>query len=166
MSADMVIVLSGLVVLGALLVNLNLRSRWPSSVKIGAIVITTVFYFIAYAAIQRIQGWPSRQVLPQQFRYIASYVIEPNQQHHIDGAIYLWVLDPDAETSEPRAYALDYDAGLHGQLVKADERKAKGKPQLGERVADKAGSGEGRNMTGMRFFDAPQLKLPQKDKKK
>lgn len=139
--------------LGVLLLGLLLRSRWPSTVKLGAVVLTSMFYVASYFSLHSLTGWPSNRLPPSRFQLIAAAVHEPD-------AIYLWVRTLDDPDAKPRSHVLAYDRRLHEDVRQARNRLRAGQPQMGERGPQSgAGSAAG---SDLRFTDLPRRYLPPK----
>jgi len=56
------------VVVSALLLSLNLASRWHWGVKAAAIAVTSLFFGVSYASIAGLIGWPSEARVPERFQ--------------------------------------------------------------------------------------------------
>lgn len=125
-----------------LLVLLVLGGRLSWLVKAGLILLTSGFYVVAYLALQALWGWPADQAPPARFRFVAAEVREPDGSIGYRGEIFLWAAPLDDPAAPPRAYRMAYQAALHEELVKARERAAAGRPQMGERRGGMAGPGQ------------------------
>ena len=102
----------GYAAIAALLLHLSIASTWSVRVKVAAIVLVTGFYGVTYAGLRQLEGWPTREPAPAEFRLHWVTVEEPDKQSGADGAIYLWLRALDAAgrpNGEPRAHALSYD---------------------------------------------------------
>ena len=124
------------VAIAALLLSLNLASRWTWWVKAGAIVATTGFFFVSYASIVSFFGWPSDAELPEDFQVHWAQVVEPDKFTGADGAIYLWVEALDERNipaGVPRAYELAYSEDLARRIRGVQESIQEGRDQAGRR---------------------------------
>lgn len=158
------------VALAALVVGLGIFSRWPFWVKLVAVAGVCGLYFLTYASLKGLLGWPTRAELPERFMLLASYVSEPDKTSGAPGSIQIWAasLEDHRPADAPRAYLLDYDAELHGQLDEANKRMRQGIIQLGRRqdavTPGKSGdqSRFARNPYRIVIFDLPDPELPEK----
>jgi hypothetical protein len=145
-----------------LLLNMNLRSTWPWTVKLAATVVTSALLVVVYLAMLALLGWPTSEPLPGRFELIAADVQEPIKGRDDKGAIYLWAKAAEDPGSEPRAYRLPYSKKLHGQVVSALDSSRKGTRQLGT-VTGRSGSGPGEQRgVNIRFDDFRGRGLPPK----
>ena len=123
------------IALAALLLNLNLYSRWPAWVKISAIVVVSALYYITYISLQNFLGWPTKTELPDQFIMLSARVDEPNKQKSDDGAVYLWLLPLNNEGiaySSPRSYKVPYSPMLHQEINRAQKQLRREIVQIGK----------------------------------
>ncbi len=125
--------LLGYVLLAVLLLSLNLRAQWHWSVKAGAVVLTTAFYFVSWWGLRESEGWPARADPLAEFELLAYDVQQPDKRRDSPGAIYLWVRPPHAVEGTPRAHRLAYSEALHQAVLEAGERLSRGRRQRGER---------------------------------
>jgi hypothetical protein len=158
------------VALAAFVIGLSIFSRWPYWVKLISVAGVCGLYFLTYASFKGLLGWPTRAELPAHFMLLASYVSEPDKAGGSAGSIQIWAasLAGNRPAEAPRAYHLDYDAELHGQLEEADKRMRQGIIQLG-RKQDAATAGDSgdpsrfaRNPYRIVIFDLPDPELPEK----
>jgi len=157
--------------LAALLLSLNLSTRFPTWVKLGAILLVTGLYFLTYHSLKEMAGWPAKGALPEQFLLLASSVTEPDPGAGTDGIIHIWVksLEGDRPASEPRAFALPYLKELHSRLEEADNRRRTGVLQLGRREPRSPLIEDsprlllfGKRHDDLRLYDLPDPALPEK----
>jgi hypothetical protein len=130
--------------LGALLLVIALRARLPWQLKLGAVLVTSAFYGVAFFRIEGLTGWSAPAPLPSQFQLLWARVVEPNPLDRDPGAVHIWVEELDAAnlpSGRPRAHRLPYSAALAGKVTAARDEIMKGHPQ-GGRAAD-YGSGNG-----------------------
>ena len=160
------------VVLAVLVVLLLVYTRWASWIKILVVLGVSAFYFVTYASLDHLLGWPTADALPKEFVVLSGYVKEPNESIDEDGAIYLWAIDYDRDNrtvrSEPRAYILPYSPYLHQQVNTANKNIKRGKPQVG-RVDLVAGRRLNTPRTWLderveriTIYDFPRQELPEK----
>lgn len=100
------------VAVAALLLNLCVASPWNASVKAGAIALVSLFYGATWFGIGSLQGWPTRQPMPEDFRVHWIAIDEPDKRTGSDGAIYFWLRaldEAELPTGEPRAHVLPYE---------------------------------------------------------
>ncbi len=99
-------------IIAALLLNLGLATAWSARVKVGAVLLVSLFYGMTYLGIRALEGWPTGEPLPGDFRVHWISVDEPDKASGSDGAIYFWVRSLDEAglpIGEPRAHAVPYD---------------------------------------------------------
>ncbi len=122
------------IALAVLLLNLGFYSRWPVWVKGGAILITTILYFVTFSSLQRFGGWPTGSDMPREFVVLSTYVEEPDEALNTEGGIYLWVLARGEEQVDtiPRAYRLPYSRELHEQASRAAKQISRDVVQMGK----------------------------------
>jgi hypothetical protein len=122
------------VVVAALLLSLNLTSRWHWGIKASAIAVTTVFFGLSYASIAGLIGWPSEARLPERFQLDWATVVEPDKLNGSSGSIYLWLeaLDENnVPAGTPRAFRVPYRRELADRIGRAKERIEQGMDQAG-----------------------------------
>jgi len=160
------------VIIALLLLSLTLYSRWSWRVKAVAIIITSAFYLISYFSFPPLLGWPSESRLPERFRVLSVYVVEPNKHLGTDGQIYLWVtnMEEDPNLAVPRAFSLAYNNERHEKIIKVMKKLRKGLPQLGEaqekdkrrQVKVEDTNRLGQKSLELRFYDLPDPLFPEK----
>jgi len=122
------------VIVAALLLSLNLASRWHWGVKAAAIGVTTLFFGVSYASIAGLIGWPSEARLPERFQLHWATVVEPDKLNGLPGSIYLWLeaLDENnVPVGTPRAFRVPYTRELADRIGHAKERIEQGVEQVG-----------------------------------
>ncbi len=148
-----------------LLLNMNLRSTWPWTVKFAATVVTSALLVVVYLAMLALLGWPTSEPLPDRFVLISADVQEPIKGRDDEGAIYIWAKPVEDSASEPRAYRLPYNKKLHGQVVSALDSARNGARQMGT-VTGRGGSGPGEQRSvSIRFDELRERALPPKRKR-
>lgn len=136
-----------------LLLNMNLRSPWPWTVKAAATLATCGLLVIVYLALLELLGWPANAPLPDRFVLIAAEVRDPDKGGGDEGAVYLWARPVDDPASAPRAYRLDYSRALHEQVVSALHNARGGSRQMGT-VTGRSGAGPGEQRAVAIRFEA------------
>lgn len=100
------------VAVAALLLNLNLATRWGGVVKACAIVLVTVFYAVAWRGHLGLLGWATTAPLPDEFRLHWITIDEPDKATGADGTIFFWVRELDRAglpRGAPRAHRVRWD---------------------------------------------------------
>jgi hypothetical protein len=152
----------GFALVGGLLLWFVIGSRGRWWIKLPTIVVTSLFTFIVWHALDSFSGWPTAQMPPPRALMLGSSVDEPR-------AIYVWLLVPSApgpleyrpDGGEPRAYRLPYSRELHEQVDRASKLASKGQPVELEVVP---GHNSGRNARFVvRRYQLPATSLPRKD---
>jgi hypothetical protein len=122
------------VVIGVLLLNMGLGSRFRWWIKAMAIVITCGFFIEVFFATKSLLGWPGTGALPPRFQWLWTRVVEPDPKISDPGAIYLWVEELDENnvpSGTPRSYRLRYTPPLADRSLKARDEIMAGNPQEG-----------------------------------
>jgi hypothetical protein len=122
------------VVIGVLLLNMGLASRFAWWVKALVIVVTCGFFIEVFFATKSLLGWPGTGQLPPRFQLLWTRVVEPDPKAHDPGAIYLWVEELDENnvpSGTPRSYRIRYTAPLAERSLKARDEIMSGNPQEG-----------------------------------
>jgi hypothetical protein len=151
--------------LAVLLLSLNLRSAWRWPVKAAAILITSLFFVLAFCSIQAMLGWPTGSEPPAGFQLHAALVQEPARRTGDPGGIYLWLSpkkDDGSLSGPPRAYALPYSRALHEAVARAQARLEEGIAVEGEARGARDERRYGQNGLQIDLFDAPVAALPPK----
>ena len=118
----------------ALLLNLGLESRWSLRVKLGAVVVVSLLYYGTYVGLRSMQGWPTGDPPPEEFRLHWVAIDEPDKASGAAGAIYLWLRDLDdagSPTGPPRAHVRSYDPETAQAAAEALALLEGGKPVNG-----------------------------------
>lgn len=161
------------VALAVLVVLLLVYTRWPLWLKASVVLGVGVFYFVTYASLERVLGWPTAEPLPAEFIVLSGRVKEPvAHAEGDDGAIYLWIVAYDIEKQAvldtPRAHKLPYSADLHKQVAAANKRRQRGNPQVG-RVELVSGprlraprTWVDQRVERITLYDFPRRELPEK----
>ncbi|HTT07766.1 MAG TPA: hypothetical protein VMH34_03130 [Gammaproteobacteria bacterium] len=122
-------------VLAALLLALNLFSRWPWRTKMLATVVVSLSYIVMYMSFPPLLGWPSKDAMPRRFSILGVYMREPDQMSGEEGNVFFWVVDRDPQTAQPnvpRGYIVPYTPELHARVKQVGAKLKKNIPQVGE----------------------------------
>ena len=133
------------VLLAALLLVIALRVRAPWPLKVAAIVITSIFYGVAFFRVEGLPGWSAAGPLPPQFQLLWARVVDPNPLDRDPGAVHVWVEELDAAnipSGQPRAYRLPWSPTLAAKVEAARDEIMKGHPQGGRAADFGAGNGQ------------------------
>src|SRR5271154_1387353 len=136
------------VVIGVLLLNMGLASRYAGWVKALVIVVTCGFFIEVFFATKSLLGWPGTGQLPPRFQLLWTRVVEPDPKAHDPGAIYLWVEELDENnvpSGTPRSYRIRYTPPLAERSLKARDEIMAGNPQEG--TANDMEGGDAKNKT-------------------
>jgi hypothetical protein len=144
MSWALVGLLSGFIMVLVLLYYLLIKSSLGLTLKVCAVFVVSLFYWVQYEALQQYTGWPSHDELPQNFILLAAYVQEPGKQSGEAGAMYWWVRDSTRPDLPPRVFHLPYRIELHEQAAQIVAEQKKGGVYLGKTTQQgAAGRGQG-----------------------
>ncbi|MCH8079196.1 MAG: hypothetical protein IIA06_05370 [Proteobacteria bacterium] len=158
------------ILLAALLLSVNLYSKWSWQLKTITIIITSVFYIISYISFPPLLGWPTNQKLPAHFRLLATEVHQPDKLTGEEGSVFLWLKEVEDITTLvlPRAYVLPYSSLLHEKIINVQSKIDRGIPQLGEYEEDSMrqevinSSETGQKSLDIQFYDLPDPLFPEK----
>lgn len=158
------------ILLAALLLSVNLYSKWSWQLKTITIIITSVFYIISYISFPPLLGWPTNQKLPAHFRLLATEVHQPDKLTGEEGSVFLWLKEVEDITTLvlPRAYVLSYSSLLHEKIINVQSKIDRGIPQLGEYEEDSMrqevinSSETGQKSLDIQFYDLPDPLFPEK----
>lgn len=155
-----------MIFISVLLLGLLVWSTWHWGIKASATVMTGLFFALTYFAIIDMQGWPTKDPVPEKFQMIWYYADPPNKVTNKKGFIVIWALELQRKLGKkPRAHITGYSLKLHKQLQKARERMLKGKKKImGNR---RASTGQRSNSNSQEtdefiFYDMPDPELPSK----
>ena len=96
-------------VVAALLLNLNLATRYSPWIKATAILVVTVLYAGTWLGTRNLLGWASPDPIPDTFRVLWISMDEPDKSSGTPGSIYFWVRELDEAglpKGEPRAHRI------------------------------------------------------------
>ncbi len=122
-------------VLAAVLLGLNLFSRWSWRTKMMAVVTVSISYIVMYLSFPPLLGWPSKDAMPKRFSIIGVYMREPDKLSGEEGNVFFWVVDRDphaAQPNVPRGYIVPFTPELHARAKQVGAKLKKNIPQVGE----------------------------------
>lgn len=166
----------------ALLLNLNLATRYAWWIKATSIVLVTAFYLGTWSGLQGMTGWATRAAMPEEFRVLWIAMDEPDKVTGSAGSIYFWVRELDEAglpIGQPRAHAVEWNEESAEAAQEAIEQMEEGEllnGRLGrnvvtERDASESGleyageqsvSGTGGERPNFEFIRVPPPALPPK----
>jgi len=82
--------------LAVLLLVIALRARIPWPFKAAAVIVTSVYYCVAFFRIEGLSGWSTPTPLPSQFQLLWARVVEPDPFDRDPGAVHVWIEQLDA----------------------------------------------------------------------
>lgn len=97
------------VMVAALLLNMNLATRYSAGVKALVIVLVSLLYFGAWHGYRGLMGWPTPDPLPEGFRVLWISIDEPDKASGLPGSLDYWVRALDSAglaSGPPRAHRL------------------------------------------------------------
>src|SRR5258708_19628198 len=77
--------------LAALLLVIALRARIPWPLKVAMVLVTSVYYCVAFFRIEYLPGWSATAPLPPQFQLLWARIVEPNPLVRAPGALHVWI---------------------------------------------------------------------------
>src|SRR5262249_32589553 len=134
MTGTVLAISAAYVVIGVLLLNMGLSSRFRWWIKAMAIVVTCGFFIEVFFSTKSLLGWPGTGALPPRFQLLWTRVVEPDPKVSDPGAIYLWVEELDENnvpSGVPRSYKLRYSPPLADRSNKAKDEIMAGNPPEG-----------------------------------
>ncbi len=109
----------------ALLLLGTIYSRIHWIIKATLVVSSLLFCFVSYHGYENTLGYPVAAELPSIFQLLYPAVHEPVPSKHDDGAIYLWIADPNGR-DEPRAIIIPYSKQNRDVTSQAKKKIQKG----------------------------------------
>ena len=182
MTAAVVLLSIAYAAVAALLLSLNLATRYAVWVKVLAILLVTGLYGATWAAWNGMLGWATPAALPMEFRVLWITMDEPDKRTHEPGAIFFWIRELDeaglpigaprahripwsedaAETAQAALNELEEGELLNGRLG----RNLVGEGETPNDQADYAGdssvTGAGGERPQFEFLRVPPPSLPPK----
>ena len=95
----------------ALLLSLNLATRFSFWIKSAGIVLVTLLYVGSWSAFQGLTGWATFETMPEEFRVLWITLQDRDKQTNQPGTIYFWVRELDEAglpVGAPRAHRIDW----------------------------------------------------------
>ena len=120
MNSEVILIITGYILIGFLLLLFNLRTNFHWVLKSTMIVVTAFFYIFTYNSFKNLLGWPSSEELPERFRLVSAQIYEPNAIINSEGEIFLWITNMDdmAGLGQPRSHRLPYNKVIHEKISK------------------------------------------------
>jgi len=166
----------------ALLLTLNLATRYALWIKTSAIVLVTGLYGVSWAAWNGMLGWATPAVMPEDFRVLWIAMDEPDKETREPGYIYFWIRTLDEAglpVGPPRAHRIRWseeaaekaqaalDTLEEGELLNGRlGRNLVGEQEAPDDQADYAGdasvTGAGGERPQFEFLRVPPPSLPPK----
>ena len=137
MSIGILLLTLAYVGVAALLLNLNLASRYGALVKTGSIVLVSGLYAATWFGHRALSGWASPEPVPERFRVHWIVIEDPDKSGARAGALYFWVRELDAAgvpAGPPRAHELPWSKAGAKASQRALERLAAGERLNGKVV--------------------------------
>ena len=79
MNSEVILIITGYILIGFLLLLFNLRTNIHWILKSSMIVVTALFYIFTYNSFQGSLSWPSSEKLPERFRLISAQYMNQMQ---------------------------------------------------------------------------------------
>ena len=166
----------------ALLLNLNLATRYSPWIKLAAILLVSGLYAATWSGTRNLLGWASPDPIPEAFRVLWISVDEPDKAAGIPGTIFFWIRELDEAglpKGEPRAHRITWTEESAEAAEQALARMEEGELLNGRMgrnlVDDQSPPDEGTDYTGessvagdagrrpdFEFFRVPPPSLPPK----
>ena len=129
MTGSVLVLTLAYVALAALLLNLNLATRYPSRIKALAIVLVTGLYVASWYGYRGLTGWATVEALPEKFRVHWLMIEDPDKQLGSPGGIFFWVRELDAAgfpIGDPRAHRVPWSESAAREAESARARMEEG----------------------------------------
>ena len=137
MTASVVWLTLAYVAVAALLLNLNLATRYSVVLKTAAIVLVSLLYLGAWHGSRGLMGWPSPDPMPERFRVLWISMEDPDKVSGHPGSIYYWVRALDEAglaAGPPRAHAVPWSEEEAESAQAALDRMQEGERLDGRRT--------------------------------
>jgi len=99
------------VAVAVLLLCFCLYSKFTNSIKTLVVSIMFIFYLLSWQGTKQILGWPTTQIMPEEFRVLWISIDEPDKEGQQPGNIFFWVRKLDEvgfPINKPRAYSIKW----------------------------------------------------------
>ncbi|MFV2091223.1 MAG: hypothetical protein ACC642_11230, partial [Pseudomonadales bacterium] len=129
MTASIVVLSIAYAGVAALLLSLNLATRFGFWIKAGSILLVTGLYFGSWSSFQGLTGWATAESMPEEFRVLWITLDDRDKQSGQPGTIYFWVRELDEAglpVGAPRAYRLAWSEEAAEAAQEAVDRLAEG----------------------------------------
>lgn len=166
----------------ALLLNLNLATRYAVWVKGLSVLLVTGLYLGSWNGLNGLMGWATPAAMPDEFRLMWIAMDEPDKKTREPGSIYFWVRELDeaglpigaprahrvvwseeaAESAEAALKEIEEGELLNGRLSRnlvSDQEEVE--PGV-EYAGDQSVSGTGGERPNFEFIRVPPPALPPK----
>ena len=130
----------------ALLLSLNLATRYALGIKAVAVAAVTGLYGVTWLGLNGLLGWATPAVMPEEFRVLWITMDEPEKATGEPGHIFFWVRELDdagLPVGEPRAHRLPWSEASAERAQAALEQLEEGERlngRLGRNLVDDDGS--------------------------
>ena len=95
MTGSIIVLSIAYAAVAALLLNLNLATRYAGWIKGASVVLVTGLYVGSWSGLNGLMGWATPAVLPEEFRVMWIAMDEPDKKTRESGHIYFWVRELD-----------------------------------------------------------------------
>lgn len=166
----------------ALLLTLNLKTRFAPGIKGAAIVLVSVLYAVTWTSLGGLMGWASPDPMPENFRVLWISTDEPDKTSGADGTIYFWIRALDeaglpvgaprahrvpwsesaAEAAEEAMAAIEEGELLNGRLGRGVVSESEKRSQEEGYVGEDSVTGGGGDRPLFEFVRVPPPALPAK----
>ncbi len=129
----MVIILLSLAyaLLAALLLSLNLQTKWRYEIKLTVIIGVSLFYAVSFWSINHLRGWPIDARPPNPFKLHWAVVEDPDKLRGTKGRIYILgqaLSSYGALIGTPRLYEIPYSPDVAQAVEEARHAIEGGRP--------------------------------------
>ncbi len=150
--------MAGFILILVMLYLLLLKTELAPGLKLLALVVCTLFYWIQYASLKQYTGWQTTEDLPAEFVLIASEVHEPDKKIGEPGVMYWWIRESGDPRQPPRLYELPYQVDLHQKTEEVVQEQERG----GRYVARKTETSQGADGLVISFEKVSKVKPDKK----
>ncbi|MEM8766617.1 MAG: hypothetical protein AAGE43_04185 [Pseudomonadota bacterium] len=142
MSSAVLVLSIAYALIAALLLSLNIATRYALWVKAAAVTVVTGFYGVTWMGLNGMLGWATAAVMPEEFRVLWITMDEPDKATGEPGHIFFWVRELDAAglpVGEPRAHRVPWSEESAESAQEALEQMEEGEllnGRLGRNLVD------------------------------